>query len=173
MAWTDPKTWAFQEGVESAELNLHLRDNLNAIGAHVRLRKTADESVTSSVTLQDDDHLTFAIAANEVWIVELMLHCNSGAGGFTLRITAPSGSSGISQLFNDTTAGSVTGAHSNINANLISAGATYTDEPFWIRATVVNGATPGNCLLQWAQGSSNGTASTIKANSHLLAHRIS
>jgi len=36
-------------------------------------RKTADESVTnagSGTTLQDDDHLTFSIAAAEEWIAD-------------------------------------------------------------------------------------------------------
>lgn len=40
-------------------------------------RKTADESVTSSVTLQDDDHLSFPIAANEEWVGTIYLAIGS------------------------------------------------------------------------------------------------
>src|SRR4030042_1672706 len=37
------------------------------------VRKTADETVNNSIALQNDDHLLFAIGANEVWDVTLML----------------------------------------------------------------------------------------------------
>jgi hypothetical protein len=174
MAWTTPKTWSAGETLTAANFNTHIRDNLNAIFPIIRLRKTADETVTSSAVLQDDDHLTFAIAANEIWILELMLLVNAGsAGGFKGQITAPAGASGISQTFNDTTGGSVTGSSTSVNATFFAATLTITDEPFWVRATVVNGATPGNCLLQWAQNASSGTGTIVKQNSHMLAHRIS
>jgi hypothetical protein len=172
ISWTTPKTWSAGETLTAANFNAHIRDNLSAVGNHYKLRKTGDQSVTSSVTLVDDTHLTFTIGANEEWILDLMLHVNTGAGGIQLQITGPAGSTGISQEFNDTTGGSVSGTHSNINTPVISAAATFTNEPFWVKATVINGATPGTCRLQFAQGSSNGTASTVKQNSHMIAHRI-
>ena len=41
------------------------------------IRKTADESVTSSTTLQDDDHLTFVIRPNEEWIADIIVQCGT------------------------------------------------------------------------------------------------
>jgi len=152
-------------------MDVHVRDNLNAIFPIMRLRKTADESVTSSAVLQDDDHLTFSIAANEVWIYQLGLWVNSGAGGFQIQITGPSGSSGIS-LGYSSVGGVPTMRTSAVNATVVNAAATYTDQNWQFNGTMVNGATPGSCKLQWAQSASNGTASTIKANSFMLANRI-
>ena len=37
------------------------------------VRKTADETVNNSNALQNDNHLLLALAANEVWQVELTL----------------------------------------------------------------------------------------------------
>ena len=149
----------------------HIRDNFNAIFPIMRLRKTADESVTSSAVLQDDDHLTFSIAANEVWIFQLSLWVNTGAGGIQTQITGPAGSSGVTMGY-ISSAGTTTGKTAALNAVFNSNAATFTDQPWRIEGTIVNGATPGTCRLQWAQSASNGTASTIKANSFLLAHRI-
>lgn len=43
---------------------------LSALGAPTAVvTKTADESLTSSATLQDDDHLTYAMTANKTYIV--------------------------------------------------------------------------------------------------------
>ena len=37
------------------------------------VRKTADETVNNSTTLQNDDHLQLALAANDIYLVELFL----------------------------------------------------------------------------------------------------
>ena len=43
------------------------------------IRKSADETVNNSTTLQDDDELLFPIAANEVWYFEFFLLIQSSA----------------------------------------------------------------------------------------------
>ena len=87
MAWTTPKTWSAGETLTAANFNTHIRDNLLAINNHVHVRKTADQSVTSSTALVDDTHLTFAIAANEEWIFQLALWQSTGAGGMKFQMT--------------------------------------------------------------------------------------
>src|SRR5690606_29046795 len=68
-------------------------------GGMETVMKTADESVTNNATVQDDDVLSFAVAANSSYIWELTLMATySTAGGSPegLRITfeGPSGTVG-------------------------------------------------------------------------------
>jgi hypothetical protein len=61
--------------------------------------KDADESVTSSVTLQNDDDLFLPIKANLRYRFEMYLYVNStGAGGFRQNWTLPSGAVGHCQI---------------------------------------------------------------------------
>ena len=41
--------------------------------------KTADETVNNSTTLQDDDHISLSVLANEVWAFHMVLHSSSDA----------------------------------------------------------------------------------------------
>lgn len=143
---------------------------------HTFVRKTADESVTSSTALQDDDALLFAVGANEIWEFRFVLGV-VGAGGedFKAAIAGPAGSTitwsfGGEMFFNTAAAPGVT--------RVLAGGAPashYTDNletRVEIVGIIVNGATSGNCKLQWAQDTSGGTAVTVKANSFLRAHKI-
>ena len=55
MAWTAPKTWVAAEIVDEAEMNAHLRDNLNYLNdsLSVNAQRTTDSSSTSSSTVLD------------------------------------------------------------------------------------------------------------------------
>ena len=52
MAWTSPRTWAVGETVTAALMNLHLRDNLNAIASppYCSLRGTTAQTLTTAGT---------------------------------------------------------------------------------------------------------------------------
>jgi hypothetical protein len=171
MAWTTPRTWTDGELVTKAIMDPHIRDNFNVIGARFHLRKTADESATSDITLSDDTHLTFAIAANEVWVTRIGLWVNTGAGGLQMQMTGPAGATGI-QLGFSAIGGVPTTFAVALGSLAWAATATYTNQFWTLESTVVNGATPGTYRLQWAQNASNGTASTLKANSFLIAERL-
>lgn len=141
------------------------------------VRKTADETVTSSTTLQNDDHLTFAIAANEIWTVDYFLVAGAGdeAADIKLDLAIPAGATYLIGVHGLTTG--VTTYEGDLKA--------IADSTPWslgidnavrttilLFATVVNGATPGNVVLQWAQNASSGTGTTLVANSRLIAHKI-
>lgn len=49
MAWTSPKTWAFEEIPTSANLNTHLRDNLNFLKVNVALGAVAELTISGGV----------------------------------------------------------------------------------------------------------------------------
>jgi hypothetical protein len=142
-------------------------------------RKTADESVTSSAVLQDDDHLTFAIAANEEWIFTLVGGVSQAgtAAGFKAALTFPAGSTlGFRGVLLDEASTYVLSVTSNQVAsgnNAVAATSSIsTVQQFSISGWVLNGATPGNVTLQWAQGTSSGFTTTVKKGAFLQATRI-
>ena len=71
-----------------------------AIVADERLtivRKTADETVNNSDTLQNDDHLLFAVAANKVWEFSIVVYMVTlAASDFQWNLTGPAGSAIVS-----------------------------------------------------------------------------
>src|SRR5882672_270358 len=144
-------------------------------------RKTADESVTSSTTFQDDDHLTFPIGANEEWVATYEIDAGAflSTCGVKTAITVPSGatmnatgsvvgSSSASNTVGQTGRGTTSGG----NVLLASVGAGNTDAIVRMSVWVLNGATPGNVTLQWAQTNSSATSLTFRKGSYMQATRV-
>lgn len=179
MGWTTPKTWAVGTAnkATASDFNTHIRDNLNWL-YRTQARKTANESVTSSTALQDDDHLTLSIAANENWLYEFFLPCNGAtAGDFKFAIAVPAGASGVWGGIGPgvATATNIQAVAASAfgDANPLSFGGTGADSVIRLQATVLNGGTAGNVNLRWAQDTSSGTASIIYAGAYQMGHRIS
>lgn len=180
MAWTNPKTWAFQEGLTSANFNLHIRDNLLALGPHLVVRKTLDESVTSSTLLQNDDVLLMAVAANEIWHVQLCLSFSAvqATGDLKVAFTFPAGGEiGMTGPGADNTGtfnmSRFEGTTTPTTARSFSGPASSTARAFQvIEGIFINAGTAGNFQLQWAQAASNVTATIVRANSTLWAVKL-
>ena len=168
MAWTD-KTWAFQEGVESSELN-QLRDNFRLVGPHLIARKTSDES-ESSGTLQNDDVLfTPSIPANEIWLLTWKLICVSvSSGAFQMAATFPSGtfSGTVCALQNNLMMSGTSSPTATANGDINVSAAGQIIE---VKAVLVNGGTPGAVTLQWCRLTSG--SFTVKANSTLWGVKL-
>lgn len=132
--------------------------------------KSADETVTSSNTLQDDDHLSFAIGASEVWAFLLIIR-GSGAtsGGMKWAFTVPSGATSRGHI----TMPNTTGADQDLTASAGASGSFGLTTGYQISGYVANSTTAGNFTFQWAQQTSNGSGTTIKRGSTLTAWRIS
>lgn len=157
-------------------------NSATGIGQVLIKRKTADESVTSA-TLQNDDHLTFSIAANEEWIANFYLHVGTLLinTGISLAVTTPSGatlnafatvSAGAggdvqtnSGFRRTTTSGS---ALEFISGSFPSGTHGFAHLSLW----VLNGANAGSIALQFAQGSGSATALTCHKGSHMVAVRV-
>lgn len=148
------------------------------IGQTLVKRKTADESVTSSTTLQDDDHLTFAIAANEEWVVRI-----TGFGGAVINSTGIKMSMSVPasavlrqtlSLMSDTSVGQCISASSTGSALAFSAVLlpSFSDAMFVLDVWILNSTNAGNVTLQWAQVNSSGTPLTFSKGSFLTAHRV-
>jgi hypothetical protein len=147
-----------------------------ALGIIIK-RKTADESVTSSTTLQDDDHLTFPIGANEEWVADFDIGLGDtlGVTGVQLSVTTPSGSiMEADATFVTSGNAQAIGGHIISSGNLLigftpnSGALGHISGGLW----VLNGATPGNVTITWAQNALSGTALIFKKGSHMVAHRI-
>ncbi len=139
------------------------------IGATTVVHKTGGETVTSSNTLQNDDHFTFSVAANERWKGSITFPMTAnGSGGFKFDITAPSGASGSCAMY---------GLNAYVTAwTAIGTGggatATATNATITITFDVTNGANAGSITLRWAQNASFGTGTTVGSGGILLATRM-
>ena len=151
---------------------------------YVFVRKTADETISGTSTLQDDDHLVFAIDANEIWIVKYVLFyagtsASASASDLKINWTLPSGATGHGGSYRpqtgttsttSTTVG-VFSSQAGFTTDLTAGTVTTTQISFVIDAIIVNGVNPGNVQLQWAPNTtSDGT--TVLTNSFLEAKRV-
>lgn len=142
--------------------------------------KTSTESVTSSVTLQNDDQLVVALAANSTYFVQMVIRYDGAtAGDIQVQFTGPGGATIFGQwVGNPFSAAGLTDvrvvpliAFSAAEAfGCLGAG---TDTSLSFQGNVATGGSAGNLQLQWAQGTSNGTATRVFGQSFIAAWRIS
>lgn len=142
--------------------------------------KGADENVPSGTTLQNDDALSFAVAAGETWIFDFRLLVSNnnsatpdwksavlGATGWTCRVTL-SGSEPLGTAFPQVNTTDCDAAPTAVTNATISADAGV---PFnvsmqgWITAT-----TAGTVTLQWAPNTSGSL--TVLAGSYVIAQKV-
>jgi len=139
-------------------------------------RKTADESVTSSGVLQNDDHLSFSIAANEEWVVNFYIPSNGvNSGGVQVAITTPAAAT--QQIEADASGRTATTGGQSTTAS--GTGLAWASTEFngvnsfiTIAAWILNGANAGTVQLQWAQNVGNGTPTIFRKGSFMNAVRI-
>jgi len=175
MAWTTPRTWTDGELVTKAIMDPHVRDNFNATW-HLIARKTADQSVTSSVVLVDDTHLQLTVLANEVWAFQLRLLMNAAAAGdFRWTYSFPSGTvyehwvgtNGAGTFIDVANSHTVTDDNTQ-NMNGLAA----VNQMASIDGTYVVGGTGGTLKLRWCQQTSSGTATTLVTNSIMMGMKL-
>ncbi|MFJ3173799.1 hypothetical protein ACIPJK_23870 [Streptomyces roseus] len=139
--------------------------------------KAADESVTSSTALQDDNHLILPMEANATYIVEGALFYDGqfNAGNLKLTWTLPTSATIYWAPNAPALGGAAAYASQATTTGTLSVG-TYgtggTKTTASISATVITAATAGSMTLRWAQDTSSATATTIYAKSWLRAIRI-
>lgn len=130
--------------------------------------KEANESLINSTTLQDDDELLFAVAANEVWQFEGVLQVDaSSSPDIKLTFTGPSGSVGsYGCIAQDTSNNIVVGSTTLGNTTGIATAAQNKIVRYW--GAIHNGANAGNLTLQWAQNTLDAGAQIhVRAGSYI------
>lgn len=140
------------------------------------ISKSANENVTNSTTLQNDDHFAFTVATGAFYTLEGYLVVDGAVGGdLKLDFTLPAGASmhwtnfgnntgGVTQYNIATQAASVARA---VSGNGGTASASLQPKGY-----VNIGGTAGTLQLRWAQNTLSGTASTIYASSWMKLTRI-
>jgi hypothetical protein len=179
--WTAPRTWVTSEVVTAAELNSNVRDNLLAINP-TPIKKTADQSVTSSTTLVNDTHLSYAVVAG-TYIFDWYLVGTSAAnaaGDIGVAWTYPTASLALA-MGNGPDAGLASGgiqtgqwsANSAITSGTLfnTYGLSTNNITIWLH-NIFTFTASGTVQLQWAQASSSASASTLKTGSHVVPRQI-
>ncbi len=140
------------------------------------VRKTATEIVNNSATLQDDDDLFVALAANEIVAFQCsIIHDGNATADFKMAFTIPVGASIQWSLPNANVSTANTLASPTVQT---ASGAAFSMEAQTARraqfavGVVRNGGTTGNLQLQWAQDTATVVNTQVYLDSFLLVTRV-
>lgn len=170
--------WIAENAMVTSGLLGRMRDNIIALhddttGAAF---KTDDESVTSDTTLHDDNTLFFTAGANEIWHVHISIEYTTGAAGdFKFQLTPPSCDQTGYMVYATDEPGvgeQVEFLTATCNTPIPVLAGAITDGHVYLDAYLLIGAAGGSVNFQWAQNTSNGTATTVGEGSLLIAHRL-
>lgn len=145
-------------------------------------RKTGDESIASTTTLQNDDALFCAVAANKVYTVEVCaFYVGNETGDIKFAFTFPTGATvhffGLIGWDSDT-GFNTGGTHGTVEflaqqnqtsspTGAVTGTASTTTLGALLKGLIVVGSTAGTLQLQWAQRVSNATSTVVKAGSYM------
>lgn len=171
---TTPLFYAGQEQLTAAELNAAFPLTSFA---------DADTSRTSSTTFLDADGLVVELEANSQYAIDGWISYVAGAtGDLKVQLLVPTGAGGSWGMYalSTTSTGSVGTVQANrapVGAgNALTAGGSASFSGAMnalLRGYIATGDTPGELQLQFAQNTSNATATTIKEGSWIRAQKIS
>ncbi|MBI4496319.1 MAG: hypothetical protein HY689_00235 [Chloroflexi bacterium] len=139
------------------------------------VRKTSDETVNNSNTLQNDDELFHALAANEVWEFRCLIlrSYTDGTPDIKVAFTVPTGAT-LTWRTVTRAAGSATTDETPVGASGSAASQESIVSPMLmvLEGLVINGANAGNLQLQWAQNTAHASDTKVLANSVLILHQL-
>ena len=132
------------------------------------VRKASDETVNNSDTLQNDDELIMAVAANQAYTFEIFLLFDSGATpSFKFGWSVPTGTTMlwkttniVSSKTNQTNDGGFIGE--GVGTSVIGV----------IQGTIIVSSTAGNVVFRWAQITATASDTKVLENSSILYTKI-
>lgn len=149
------------------------------------IRKTSNESVSNTTTVQDDDQLFFTPILNtDYWITMYIIYDGPGPSpteaDLKISWSVPTGST--FDYISDAITSLATGGVYDVSrtAQIAPAGGTPgagtlgTGSPAvaLVKGLFRMGSTAGTFRFRWAQITANATAVTVRANSCLIARRL-
>lgn len=156
-------------------------DKLNS-GFPVVARKTADQTKTSNATAAADTELFFSVAANAVYIMDGWIKYDSAsAADILIDWSAPSGSLGEWTGWGiglGTTAATTNGYSIRVETNDLTNSRSFAGigvgslATIMLKGTLRTGSTAGTYSMDWAQGTSDATNTTIYTDSWIRLQRI-
>jgi len=140
---------------------------LSALGAPTAVViKTADESVTSSSTLQDDDHLYYAMTANKTYFIEGFIIGKSAST--TTPTNAKSALAGNSEGHVGPTSADPVGADGTTIFGLVRTNIPPANMPvFQVFYATIRPSINFTLQYKWAQASSSTNTITVMQGSRL------
>ncbi len=152
-------------GIDAAELNNLETQHEEALQDRAVITKSGDETINNVSTLQNDDDLLDAVAANITYIVEVYLVVQSGGTpDFKFAFTVPASATIVGAAY------SAAGVLHTANADLTSGIAVQiatSDQGVIIRAKLVVAGTAGTLQLQWAQNTADVSDTVVKEESYM------
>jgi hypothetical protein len=140
----------------------------------VFVRKTVDETVNNSITLQNDDVLALPMSANAVYRLHLRLVVNSGTTpDWRGQFSYPAGATATMhfQVLETSPAAGLQGPFAE--TMLFQIGTTGSDQIILIDGLWVVSTTAGTLQLRWAQNTANASDTKVKAGSFMHLQRMS
>ena len=134
-------------------------------------KKTADEVVNNSITFQNDDHLLFAVGANETWAFYLIIIADANVSSDIKFIVA--GPSGSTREFTTIDIDAGTGSLAKMNTTLtISTDGVVVRRVHFLLGRIDVAGTAGNLQLQWAQNAVHVSDCTVRKGSILVGYKV-
>ncbi|HVE27783.1 MAG TPA: hypothetical protein VNC22_20395 [Sporichthya sp.] len=157
-----------------AKLRASVFQSLMAERMPLIARKTTNETVNNSSTLQNDDEIFLAVEASCVYHFELRISSDSGTTpDLKLGFTYPTGTTIRWSGVDADTAGAVriTGGLTETSVPAVVGGTPSVFASYY-SGVVITGVNAGTLQLQWAQNSANLSNSIVQAGSYLLLQRV-
>lgn len=149
---------------------------LTAGATVAKVRKSSDQTVTSSTTLVNDSQLKFAVAANETYIFQAWLYTYAADGTPDIKVTF-TGPSGSTVLWSSSQV--IFNAGGSTTLTVVAAGGTTADlfvdsnlRAIQLYGTILNSSTAGDVQLQWAQNTSSANGTSVKAGSSIFGIKV-
>jgi hypothetical protein len=145
----------------------------NGINHWTPVRKTADQTKTSTTALANDTTLQFAMAANTKYAFRCKIHYSTpGGADIKFRHAGPASPSFVHIRRNSIAPGAVALGNIAVDtaysaADIVITETSGTEGFFEFEGVVHNGANSGTFAIQWAQNTSDAGSTIVRAGSYL------
>lgn len=144
--------------------------------ASSQVRKAANEAITSSAALQDDNELFISAGANETWIFQVnYTYTTAGSATPDIRVgmNAPAGSTCVYGVADQARSGGDLAAGATAcDATIAIASAATGTKAGILTGTITTAGTAGNIMFRWGQNTSSINATTVVAGSSIIGYKV-
>jgi hypothetical protein len=176
VSWPDyPSNWGKPGHVNLGYENEAILDRLASLNPAQVTYKTADETIISTGTYQDDDHLYVTVEAGGVYVFTVEGAYNSGVTpDFRYQFSVPSGTfSGTYFQYFDASNAMVRSSYSVPATGAVTGlQGKVSDTPFEFGGVYTCGSTGGTMQWQWAQDVSTASNTVVRAGSRFSVTRV-
>ena len=139
------------------------------IAKHQYVYKSADETVNNSAVLQNDDHLSLSVLANEVWEFRAFVLVNGGTTpDIDFKWSVPAGTTMLWGTQNSSDSLLTT---KNESSTVFLGTSGSNQHVVWTGVIFVS-STAGNVTLQWAQDVATASDTKVLKGSYIIARKL-